>query len=196
MKFLALSLLLGLSCGSSAQTALKSGGFKMTIPKGWHVRTNDEVIDNLDRYKLTAEQRTKLIASHQGSVLVRSCQKYLPSEHAGPIPTANVLLRSSITQDPKAFLAWMDKSARGMSANLENYKIIDAPRLEKVDGRDAVMFRATFTMKSPAGNTYDVRSTTYAIMAGDVFYQLSMSDGSGEDCSGLYTEMIRSIDLD
>ena len=50
-------------------------------------------------------------------------------------------------------------------------------------------------METPGGTIYP-RTTTYAIPAGDVLYQVNFIDDADQDCSALFKELEQSIDLD
>lgn len=167
--------------------------FSMTPPKGWQVTTNQEIWDNLKKFKATGPELNKYISDHKGSALVVSYMKYKPSEHAGLIPIIQVNLRLNDTKNFPQFVSVMTKSADNMKNYLKDFQYIDKIQTIKIAGRETFYFSAKFNMITKNSDTIRARSRTYAVPIGDKFLQINFTDGPNEDCSKLYDSLVKTI---
>lgn len=190
---LIISILL-LSCGSSSINP-KIEGFKMPLPENWYDNSDLDLKDNLAKYDLEEEKISKLLKSNKGSVPVVIYTKYDPATFNGPIPTIQVLLRSTNAPRINAFKEAMTKSLNQMSNMLPDFKILSPLEIIKIDGFEAVKFVSQFNMPLNENETSTIRSWTYAIPSGKHFYQINFSDMENENCENLYADLIKQLKL-
>lgn len=169
--------------------------FSMKAPEKWNEITNEDIWNNIDKFKLTDSELNKYISDHKGSVLLLAYLKYKQTEHPGLIPTIQVNLRINTTNNFKDFFLLMSKSAEDMKKHLNDYEFIDNPDTLLVGGKKAMFFSAKFTMSTKNGAIINARSRTYAVPNGDKFFQINFTDGDGEDCSKLYDELLKTIEF-
>ena len=167
--------------------------FSMTPPSGWHGTTNQEIWDNLHKFKVTGVELNKYISDHKGSLLVVSYMKYKPSEHAGLIPVIQVNLRLNDTKSFSQFVSVMTKSADNMKNYLNDFQYVDNAKTITLAGRQAFYFSAKFNMLTKNSDTIKARSRTYAVPIGDKFLQINFTDGPNEDCSKLFDSLVKTI---
>ncbi len=166
--------------------------FFMDSPDNWYKNSNDEIYNNLNKFKLTKTQLDKYISDHKGSVLFVSYTKYEQSDHTGLIPTIQVNIRNNNTGSFDNFFEAMKKSVESMPTYFKDFEYIDVPKKVKVGNRDAFYFSSKFTMKSGT-QTIKPRSRTYAVPIGNKFFQLNFTDGDDEDCTTTFDSLIKSI---
>lgn len=167
--------------------------FSMTPPGGWNGTTNQEILDNLHKFKVTGGELNKFISDHKGSVLLVSHMKYKPSEHAGLIPVIQVNLRINDTKSFPEFVSVMTKSVENMKNYFNDFQYIDKAKTISLAGRQAFYFSAKFNMITKNSVTIKARSRTYAVPIGDKFLQINFTDGPSEDCSKLFDSLVKTI---
>lgn len=167
--------------------------FSMTPPSGWHGTTNQEIWDNLYKFKVTDVELRKYISDHKGSVLILSHVKYKSSEHAGLIPMIQVNLRLNDTKSFSQFVSVMAKSVDNMKNYLNDFQYVDNAKTITLAGRQAFYFSSKFNMLTKNSDTIEARSRTYAVPIGDKFLQINFTDGPSEDCSKLFDSLVKTI---
>lgn len=169
-------------------------GFTIDKPKGWIVKSNAELVENLLKYDLQDESLLKMIADHKGSILLTSFSKYDPQTHAGLIPTVQVNVRANGTKSFDQFMKLMTTSAEGFKNYFEDFSFATPPQKIEISGVESVYFIGTFTMPTQDGTGMKVRSMTYAIPHGSFFFQVNFSDGQEiEDSSEVFDKLVSSI---
>ena len=186
--------LLALAAQAATQTAAPLSGFAMAAPGGWHLLTDQGVIDNLGKIKISPAQLDKVLASHSAPVV--AYQKYRPDAHAGLIPTIQVNLRRNPATSFDGFVSIITRSIEGPKAILPAFQLIQAPRVVQVGGRRAVVFAATYDVETKHAGTMKVRARTYAVPTGATFLQINFVDGPTDDCAVLFDQLVGTIRFD
>jgi hypothetical protein len=168
----------------------------MQAPEKWIKNSNEEVWDNLFRFKHTEAELNKYISDHKGSALLLSYMKYNPANHAGLIPIIQFNLRNNSAKKFSQFTTVMARSAETMKKYLHNFKYIDSAKVTTLANRECFYFSATFNMLTKNRDTLKSRSKTFAVPFGDKFLQINFTDGQSEDCSILYDSLIKTIKFD
>src|SRR5687768_665654 len=75
----------------------KKFGFSMQEPENWIVATNEELNKNLEKFDLTEENLSKILATGNGSIVLTAFYKYDAKKHAGLIPTIQIRIRPGNT---------------------------------------------------------------------------------------------------
>ncbi len=169
-------------------------GFSINKPAQWIEVENEELLSNLDNFKLPGESLTKFINDHKGSILLTSYYKYNPEAHVGLIPTVQVNVRVNTTKNFREFKNAMAQSANSFKNYFEDFEFDEPPTVVKISGIETIYFAAKFTLQLESG-AVTVRSRTYAIPYGSYFFQLNFTDGQDEDSSKLFDRLITTIKI-
>jgi len=186
--------LLALAAQAATQTAAPSAGFAMAAPEGWHPLTDQGVIDNLGKIKISPAQLETLLTDHSAPVVAYS--KYRPDAHAGLIPTIQINLRRNPAKTFDGFVSIITQSIEAPRAVLPAFELIQAPRVVLVGGRRAVVFAANYDVPTKHAGTMKVRARTYAVPNGATFFQINFLDGPNDDCAVLFDQLVGTIRFD
>lgn len=166
----------------------------MAAPEGWHSISNQGLIDNLGRIKISPAQLDKLLANRSAPVVAYT--KYRPDAHAGLIPTVQVSVRRNPAKTFSGFMSLITRSIDEPKAVLPAFELTQAPRVVLVGGRQAVVFAATYALETKNAGTMTVRARTYAVPNGTTFFQINFIDGPNDDCAVLFDQLVRTIRFD
>ncbi len=171
-------------------------GFAMTAPQGWHRMTTEGIADNLGNVKLGADELRKLLANFSTSTVVATYIKYQPTAHAGLIPKVQVDLRRSPAKTFDAFFKAIVRSTGDFKAYFPDFELTGPAREVLVGGRRAVLFTATYSLEMKNAGRLNVRTRTYAVLSGQAFFQISLTDGPSDDCSATFDAVVETIRFD
>lgn len=174
---------------------VKKIGFSIDIPNKWIKVSNDEIIENLNKYDFTDEQLDELLKANNADVSLGAFTKYDPKKVAGIIPTIKIRTQNNPTKNNKDFLRFVQLSAESGIKALDNFKIVDAPKSVIISEKQVVKFSVQFTLKN-AGKEYEIISKSYYIPKNNYFISLNFIEQIGkEDNSELFEELVKSIKL-
>ncbi|AWH85657.1 hypothetical protein HYN59_11305 [Flavobacterium album] len=198
-KFLLIGLVLFFTAAKAQTTRYenKAYGFSMDEPAGWIWANNDDLKQNLNKLDLDNAKLLKIISDHKGSLLLMSFYKYDPMTHGGLIPAIQVNVREKKNKDFEVFKSYVIKSANSFKDLHSGYEYIDEPQEIKINKVKSLYFSGKFSMKTQAGVEYKVRSRTYVIPHNEFYFQLTFTDGFGEeDNSKEFEALIKSIKIE
>ncbi|MEL6639063.1 MAG: hypothetical protein AAFW73_20705 [Bacteroidota bacterium] len=198
LTFWGLYLALATSTGLMAQEVFQNEqyGFSMTSPEGWQVQQEEDILKNLDKYDFDEEQLQELLAKRNGSIPLISFFKYDPKTHAGLIPTIQILVRSNPTPSFEYFEQMINQSAGDLKNVLEDFTLIESPRVVEVSGQPAIFLTGTYSLGTKRGAKLYARTRVYAVPKGAYFFQIAFIDAQeGEDCSELFDALLQSIQI-
>ena len=188
-------LVIGLVLPGSAQEA-KATAFAIKAPEGWHLMTREGVVDNLGRLQMSASERRKLLANAAVSTPVVTYMKYQPTAKVGLIPKIDVVLRSNPTTTFEAFFKMMSTGPAQLKALFPDFKLTEPMREVRVGGRRAVLMSAVYSIETSNAGRLSTRGLMYAVMDGDAFFQISLTDGPTDDCAAVFAQVMSTIRFD
>lgn len=186
--------LLALAVQATTQTAAPPSGFAMSAPEGWHPISDQGLIDNLGKIKISPAQLDALLANRSAPVVAYT--KYRPDAHAGLIPTIQVSVRRNPAKTFDGFVSLITRSIDEPKAALPAFELTQAPGVVLVGGRQAVVFASTYALETKHAGTITVRARTYAVPNGTTFFQINFLDGPNDDCAVLFDQLVRTIRFD
>jgi hypothetical protein len=172
-----------------------SYGFSIEKPQEWYEVKDNDMLDNLGRYKFNEQKLVEMLKQHKNSIVLVSYYKYDLQNHTGMTPTVNVMVRPNDASSDEAFLTQIIRSFEAFSKNFSDFKFTEQPHIATIDGIKSARFTATFTLTTAAGIKRKVRSTNMAIPRSPYFFQIGLIDSpqTGEDCSKLFERLEQSI---
>ena len=186
-------LICSIACSLPAQSQSSDfAGFTLELPDGWYDASQLDIQENLTRYDIGDDEIAELMKTHRGSIPVHIYLKHDPSQHAGIIPTIQVLIRPNNARNLEEFTQMMERSLDQMDEVMTNLTINQNLATVTVGNHEGVYLITEFDM-SYAGETQRVRSWTYAIPFSKYFFQINFSDIPSDDCSELYKGVLEKI---
>lgn len=174
----------------------KKFDFQMNEPKNWIQASNNDILKNLDKFKISDENLSKFLSDHKGSVLLTSFYKYNPKTHAGLVPTIQVNVRAKANNNFESFKNTIIESAKAIKIYFPDFEYIIQPTEIEISGIKSIYFISKFTMKTQNGSLMNVRSRTYAIPYKNYFFQVNFADDeTDEDCNQEFDQLVKTIKI-
>ncbi|PJJ67179.1 hypothetical protein [Chryseobacterium geocarposphaerae] len=174
----------------------KEFGFVIQEPKNWFESNNEFLLKNLEKFKITDENLSKLLSNKKGSILLASFHKYNPKTHNGLIPTIQVNVRLKGQGNFDQFKNSLTESVKGFKKYFQDFELINEVSEVKISGIKSIFFVGKFTMKTQNGQEMKVRSRTYAIPYKNYFFQINFTDNqTSDDCSKEFDELVNTINI-
>lgn len=177
----------------SAQQLLSSpSGISIKHPENWLLSSKDEMAESLKTLDFSDEQLQKLLKSN-GSILIWGFIKYERNTVAGIIPTIQVRLLANPTKNFETFKVAYQTLREKDKDIVTNKKVIKPVTEASIASRKALTTTFTYEL-SKDGETYTVRTRSYAVPVGKHFFQIAFIDEpSKEDCSKEFDEVTQTI---
>jgi len=192
-----LAIVLCLSIASNAQERfeLQKIGFSIAVPEGWFTFSDTEMMQNLEKFDFTEQQRDNLSKNLNESILLKTFTKYNPKKVAGIIPTIKITLRTNPTKSDEAFLDFVKAMNRGAKMQLDEFSVVEQPVLKQISGSSAVTSVYSFMLKMGDEN-YKIKSDTYYISRGNYFITLNfIEEIDKEDNKSVFESLLQSVIL-
>lgn len=174
----------------------KKFGFSMTKPAKWFEAEKSDLVKNLQKVDISDEKLDKLLKEDNRSILLVAFYKYLPNEHVGLIPKAQVDVRLNPTKTYEQFRSSLLKSMESFKSYFPDFEFLETPKDVEVSSIKSLSTFSKFTVKMENGQSLKARSRTYAIPYKQYFFQISLTDGQNEeDCSKIFDEIVKSIKI-
>jgi hypothetical protein len=167
-------------------------GIAIDRPAGWQEATLAQVQANREHARLTDPELQHALTTRSAMPLL-VFTKYQDG-HAGLNPTIQVTLRPALAGNPAQLLA---SAIQIMRRGFEDFQVVTPPRSTKVDGWAAAQARATYTLRTDRGETFDVDSRFWLIPRGRLMFLVGMSGSQvGEDaCETEFTDALSSLTI-
>jgi hypothetical protein len=170
--------------------------FQIQEPDNWIKTNNQEILKNLEKFKISDENLNKFLLDHKGSILLTSFYKYDPKTHAGVVPTIQVNVRAKGKNNFENFKNTIIESAKGLKKYLQDFEYIKEPSEIEIYGIKSIYFISKFSMKTQKGQLMNVRSRTYAIPYKNYFFQVNFADDeTDEDCNPEFDQLVKTIKI-
>ncbi|MDP2160538.1 MAG: hypothetical protein Q8K02_08665 [Flavobacterium sp.] len=174
---------------------VKEVGFSMNVPFEWIEVKNNEVLNNLDNFDFTKEQKSKLLTSSNSANELVTYYKYHPSKFNGIIPTVKVRTRSVNSKSIDEFLKVIELSNNEASKTLKNFKYQKEPELITVSGKQVVSFSVKFEL-SHNGKESNVVSSSYYVLKNGYFISINFIEELNKENNEIFfKELLSSIEL-
>ena len=167
-------------------------GIALDRPAGWQTATLAQVQQNRQQARLADEELQRAMVARSAMPVIVFL-KY-PEPHAGLNPTIQVTLRPAIAGAPTDVLSGALETMRRAFAD---FRVVSAVRPVAVDGRPGAHVRATYSLESQAGGSYQVLTRIWLVPRGSLMFLIGMSGGQrGEDvCEEEFAAVLRSIHI-
>lgn len=167
----------------------------MNVPFEWIEVKNNEVLNNLDNFDFTKEQKSKLLTSSNSANELVTYYKYHPSKFNGIIPTVKVRTRSVNSKSIDEFLKVIELSNNEASKTLKNFKYQKEPELITVSGKQVVSFSVKFEL-SHNGKESNVVSSSYYVLKNGYFISINFIEELNKENNEIFfKELLSSIEL-
>ncbi|WP_445721490.1 hypothetical protein [Flavobacterium sp.] len=195
-KFIfALLLLLHYSIYSQEKFELKSIGFSINAPEKWYKVENKEILDNLNYYDFSEEQKKELLSSNNSAIELVTYSKYKPSEYKGIIPTIKIRTRNVKSKSILDFLKVIENSNSNLSNQLNNFEYKEKPEKIIISNKEIIRFVARFSLSN--NNTeYQIINYSYYILKNGYYISINfIEEYNKENNTTLFEEIANSISL-
>jgi hypothetical protein len=182
----------GLSASAQERVNLPSAGLSLDRPAGWHTGTMADVQRNRENVRLADAEFQAAMVSRSALPIVLLTR--YPEPHPSLNPSIQVTLRPGLTGTPVELLT---VALEPMRKAMANYRVVSPVHSVKVSGWPAAHVRVTYTLRSAAGQNFDVLSRLWLIPRGRLMFLVGMSGGqTGVDvCEAEFTSVLSSIDI-
>lgn len=172
---------------------IRNLGFSMNAPKDWLEVKNEAVLENLERFDLTEDQKDKLLKSNSSDLI--AYMKYDTKKYSGIVPTVKIRTLPTNSKTIAAFSKEIENLTEEVGGILDNFRFSKKPVAVKVSDKDALDFEVQFTMKT-GGKEYNIISHSYYILFKGYFISLNFIEQLGkEDNTKLFEELFQSIEI-
>jgi hypothetical protein len=185
---------IALSSPAFAQHRIEHPGAGIAIdrPEGWQEATLAQVQANREHARLTDPELQHALTTRSAMPLL-VFTKYQDA-HAGLNPTIQVTLRPALAGNPAQLLA---SAMQIMRRGFDDFQVVTPARPTKVDGWAAAEARATYSLRTDRGETFDVDSRFWLIPRGRLMFLIGMSGSQvGEDaCETEFADALSSLTI-
>jgi hypothetical protein len=165
-------------------------GVSFRAPNQWHRPSQENYVENLERYHADEEKKLRDWFESQGTVPIATFHKYDPDRVTGTIPTINIVALLNATRNYEAFLSSVESNRRSFEQVFNNLSWIVEPVEVLVAGTRSVRLVFEYDLTGEDERTYRIRSIIYAIPFNSAFLQVSMVDEVPSKNSELFAEFI------
>jgi hypothetical protein len=174
---------------------VKQIGFSMDAPVNWLEVENKEVLQNLENFDLTEEERKKMLSSNNSANELVTYYKYHPSKFNGIIPTIKIRTRNVNSKTIAEFLKVIEASNNEASKTLKNFEYQSKPEVITISGKEVVSFSVKFVL-SHNGKESSVVSKSYYVLKNGYYISINFIEELNKEKNDFFfNELLDSIRL-
>jgi hypothetical protein len=174
---------------------VKQIGFSMDAPVNWLEVENKEVLQNLENFDFTEEERKKMLSSNNSANELVTYYKYHPSKFNGIIPTIKIRTRNVNSKTIAEFLKVIEASNNEASKTLKNFEYQSQPEVITISGKEVVSFSVKFVL-SHNGKESSVVSKSYYVLKNGYYISINFIEELNKEKNDFFfNELLDSIRL-
>jgi hypothetical protein len=174
---------------------VKQIGFSMDAPVNWLEVENKEVLQNLENFDFTEEERKKMLSSNNSANELVTYYKYHPSKFNGIIPTIKIRTRNVNSKTIAEFLKVIEASNNEASKTLKNFEYQSKPEVITISGKEVVSFSVKFLL-SHNGKESSVVSKSYYVLKNGYYISINFIEELNKEKNDFFfDELLDSIRL-
>ena len=174
---------------------VKQIGFSMDAPVNWLEVENKEVLQNLENFDFTEEERNKLLSSNNSANEIVTYYKYHPSKFNGIIPTVKIRTRNVNSKTLTEFIKLIENSNVQVSKTLKNFEYQKKPEIIILSGKQIISFTIKFTL-SHDGKECPIVSYSYYVLKNGYYISINfIEDYTTENNFEFFQSILNSIQL-
>ena len=166
----------------------------MQSPGNWKFAGTEESKKNLKEIKFTEEQIKRISNSTKGVISQISYYKYDIDSVIGFIPTIKITVRLNPAKNFDEFKNMMIASANRLKSTLNCIEYLDEVATVNLSDHNSIYYSCHYSITPASSDKFIVRAKCYNIPRGRYFVSITFMDNeSTEDCSDLFTELLKTI---
>jgi hypothetical protein len=175
---------------------VKGIGISIKVPQDWLEMKNSEILDNLNNYDFTEEQKRNLLSSNNSANELVTYYKYNPSKFNGIIPTIKIRTRNTSSKSIAEFLKFIEASNNEVRKTLKNFEYQIKPEVITLSGKKVVSFSVKFVLIHN-GKEKSIVSKSYYVLKNGYYITINfIEEFNKENNEVFFNELINTIQLD
>ena len=165
----------------------------ISTPSSWFSIDTVKVDGRNKYFEFKKKEVLKIIPDYDTPVFFAEYYKYKPIDTHKP--SIRYVVKATRVKSLHEFFLSIKLDFEDVRKIVDNFKYEDTARVITINNRQAFYASETYSNNTPKGKI-DLRSRQCFIFLGDVFVGVSMIDNPKDDCSEIFFEAIKKMEIE